>query len=204
MRAGRWRRTPGDMILAVDTAAFWDIVATAMAQSGPGTPFNQSLTDCLAAGTEQDILQYQERFDDLHAALYRWDVWAAAYLIGGGCSDDGFIDFRAGLIAQGRDWYERAADSPDNLADHPAVVSVAGPSQTSPLFDELVNYAAARAFDRVTGTRDGFYDAWTHYRGLRVHGSYRPAGEGFDFDDAHEMRGRLPRLSAILLPNGIT
>ncbi len=192
------------MILAVDTDSFWDIIATAMAQNGPGTPFHQSLTDCLAAGAEQDILQYQERFDDLHAALYRWDVWAGAYLIGGGCSDDGFIDFRAGLIAQGRDWYERAAASPDNLADHPAVVGAAGPSQTSPLFDELVNYAAARAFDRVTGTRDGFYDAWTHYRGPRVHGSHRPAGEGFDFDDTHEMRGRLPRLSAILLPNGIT
>jgi hypothetical protein len=43
------------------------------------------------------------------------------YLIGGGCSDDGFIDFRAGLIAQGRDWYERAAASPDDLADHPDV-----------------------------------------------------------------------------------
>ena len=40
----------------------------------------------------------------VHAVLYRWDMWAAAYLIGGGCSDDGFIDFRAGLIAQGLDW----------------------------------------------------------------------------------------------------
>ena len=109
------------MILAVETDTFWDIIATAQDQSGSGKPFHQSLTDCLAAGTEQDILQYQDRFDDLHAALYRWDMWAAAYLIGGGCSDDGFIDFRAGLIAQGRDWYQRAAASPDSLAGHPAV-----------------------------------------------------------------------------------
>jgi hypothetical protein len=67
-----------DMILAVDTDTFWDIIATARAQSGPGQPFHQALTDCLAAGTEQDILQYQDRFDDLHAALYRWDVEPAA------------------------------------------------------------------------------------------------------------------------------
>ena len=34
------------------------------------------------------------------------------YLIGGGCSDDAFTDFRAGIIAQGRDWYEKVAASP--------------------------------------------------------------------------------------------
>jgi hypothetical protein len=67
------------------------------------------------------ILEYQERFGQAHAALYRWDVWAAAYLIGGDCSDDSFIDFRAGIIAQGRDWYEKTAASPDNPASHPAV-----------------------------------------------------------------------------------
>ncbi|MFH9352577.1 DUF4240 domain-containing protein [Kitasatospora sp. NPDC017646] len=51
----------------------------------------------------------------------RWDVWAAAHLIGGGCSDDSFVGFRAGLIAFGRDWYERAADAPESLAEHPSV-----------------------------------------------------------------------------------
>ena len=37
---------------------------------------------------------------------------AAAYLIGGGCSDDDFIDFRAGLMARGCDWYEKARPLP--------------------------------------------------------------------------------------------
>ena len=54
------------------------------------------------------------------------DVWAAAYLIGGGCSDDSFIDFRARLISQGRGWYQKAADSPGNLAEHPAVAQLGG------------------------------------------------------------------------------
>ncbi|MEU9193200.1 DUF4240 domain-containing protein [Streptomyces hundungensis] len=30
-------------------------------------------------------------------AVYRWDVWVAAYFIGGGGSDDRFTDFTAGL-----------------------------------------------------------------------------------------------------------
>lgn len=46
--------------------------------------------------------------------LYRYDLWAAAYLIGGGCSDDSFTDFRAGLIGQGCDWYEQATTSSDS------------------------------------------------------------------------------------------
>ncbi|MFD6821443.1 DUF4240 domain-containing protein [Streptomyces sp. NPDC060085] len=50
---------------------------------------------------------------------------AAAYLIGGGCSNDSFMDFRAGLIALGRDWYEKATADPDSLADHPAVIAAA-------------------------------------------------------------------------------
>ena len=62
-----------------------------------------ALTDHLATLTEQDILEYYECFEKMHGALYRCDLWAAAYLIGGGCSDDSFIDFRAGLIAQGHE-----------------------------------------------------------------------------------------------------
>ncbi|EKC76209.1 hypothetical protein LEA_04821 [human gut metagenome] len=34
-----------------------------------------------------------------------------------GCSDDGFIDFRAWLIAQGKEVYMNALRDPDTLAD---------------------------------------------------------------------------------------
>ena len=187
----------------MDISTFWHIIDTAQASSGQGKPFDQALTDHLATCTQQDILEYQERFDEVHAALYRWDVWAAAYLIAGGCSDDGFIDFRAGLIAQGRGWYQRAAVSPDSVAGHPAVADAPNHSRGGPLFYELVNYAAHEAFERVTGDKDGFYDACARYRGSRGHSDPSPAdmGEDFDFDDAQQMRRRLPRLSALYLRN---
>src|SRR6185312_99877 len=119
----------GGRIPAMDIDAFWDIIEAARAHIGPGRPFDEVLTSRLASLTRQDILAYQERFDQVHAAVYRRDLWAAAYLIGGGCSDDSFIDFRAGLIAQERDWYEQAMTSPDSLAGHPAV---AEPGTRSP------------------------------------------------------------------------
>jgi Protein of unknown function (DUF4240) len=190
----------------VEVSVFWDIIDTARESSGQGKPFDQALAGYLATRSLQDILEYQQRSDEMHAALYRWDVWAAAYLIGGGCSDDSFIDFRAGLIAQGRDWYQRVAASPDSLAGHPAVADAPNHSHGGPLFYELVNYAAPDAFERVTGGKDSFYDAWNRYRGLRGHRDPSPAdmGEDFDFDDAQEMRRRLPRLSALYLRNAST
>ncbi len=126
----------------MDISTFWDIIETARAQSRPGKPIDHALSDHLASRTRHDILGYQERFDQMHAALYRRDIWAAAYLVGGGCSDDAFIDFRAGLIAQGRDWYQKVAASPDSLAGHPAVADAPGCSQGEPLFYEAVSYAA--------------------------------------------------------------
>jgi Protein of unknown function (DUF4240) len=107
----------------MDTTAFWGIIEAARVSAGCGKPFHEILTDHLATRTRQEILQYQERFDEVHLTLCRWDLWAAAYLIAGGCSDDSFMDFRAGLIAQGRDWYHKVMASPDSLAGHPAVAT---------------------------------------------------------------------------------
>jgi hypothetical protein len=175
------------MISAMDVDAFWDMIERAR---GSAKPFHQALADDLATCSEQEILDYQDRLDELRRALNRWDVWAAAYLINGGCSDDRFSDFRAGVVAQGRDWYARVVASPDSLADHPAVSANRG----APLFYEQVGYVASYAFARVAGNGEAFYEAL----GSRDHGDddLTDLGEQFDFDDQEEMRRRLPRLSA--------
>ncbi|MEU0395788.1 DUF4240 domain-containing protein [Streptomyces sp. NPDC006208] len=181
---------------------FWNVIESARtAAAGAGQPFDGALVDRLATCPKQDILEYQEHFDDVHHAVYRWDVWAAAYLIGGGCSDDSFMDFRAGLISLGRDWYERAAACPDRLADHPAVVEAASSHRDEALFYEEVNYAASEAFERITADGEDFYEAWAGYRATKVENKERDhdMGEDFDFDDAEEMYARLPRLAALYL-----
>jgi hypothetical protein len=175
----------------METRAFWAIIESAQS----GQPFDEALVDVLAARSRRDILEYHERFGELQSALYRWDVWAAAYLIGGGCSDDSFIDFRAGLIAQGQDWYEKVVASPDSLAGHPAIISETGQI----LFYEQVNYAAPRAFERIGGSMAAFSAALNPDRAPRDNDA--DMGEDFDFDDPQEMRRRLPRLAAACLPD---
>lgn len=56
-------------------------------------------------------------FDEAMRRAYDYNVWGAAYLIHGGCSDDAFWDFRAGLVAMGKAVYERALADPDSLAN---------------------------------------------------------------------------------------
>ena len=185
----------------MDTNAFWDIIETARSAEGEGATFVDALVDLLASRSKQDVLEYQERFDEVHDAVCRWDMWAAAYLIGGGCSDDSFIDFRAGLIAMGRYWYEKTAASPDSLAEHPAVIAAVGRDRDDTLFYEEANYAAPEAFRRITGGGEDFYDAWRLYRealGALAETSAE-MGEDFDFDDPHEMHRRLPRLASLYL-----
>ncbi|MFJ2513510.1 DUF4240 domain-containing protein [Streptomyces griseoviridis] len=180
---------------------FWHLIESARSSATvSGSPFDEALVDVLAECPRREILEYAERFDEVHDALYRWDIWAAAYLIGGGCSDDSFMDFRAGVIALGRDWYECTALSPDSLAGHPAVVEAASAHHDEALFHENVNYAAREAFERLTGDREAFYRAEAEHRSTgRQHGSATDMGEDFDFDDADEMRRRLPRLAALYL-----
>jgi hypothetical protein len=185
----------------METDEFWHIIATARGDTTEQHSFDQALVALLAGRSKEEILEYEKCFEDLQEAVRRWDVWAAAYLIHGGCSDDSFMDFRAGLIALGREWYERAGAAPDSLAEHPQVIAAAGGGDADFLFYELVNYASSYAFERITGDVEDFYEAWEDYE--EALGAEPPAadmGEDFDFDDSREMHRRLPRLAALFLP----
>ena len=70
----------------------------------------------MSMGPEQaqafhDILHIYEELAD------QYGLWDAASIKMEWCSDDGFIDFRAWLIAQGREVYLAALKDPDSLAD---------------------------------------------------------------------------------------
>lgn len=51
------------------------------------------------------------------------ELRSAAYVLHGGCSDDSFWDFRAGLVSLGREDYEAVLRDPDLLATIPDVAN---------------------------------------------------------------------------------
>ena len=65
----------------------------------------------------EEVVSFHNHFDDCKDRAYNWELWGAAYIIGGGCSDDAFSDFRSTLISMGKLTFERALADPQSLAD---------------------------------------------------------------------------------------
>lgn len=64
-----------------------------------------------------DIFQFQKHLDQLMVQSYTSKLWAAAYLLMDGCSDDCFDYFRAWVMSQGRSFFEEVIGNPDVLGD---------------------------------------------------------------------------------------
>ena len=95
---------------------FWEIVDQSAESGGPDRQA-QALEQSLRKLSQTELPSFRDAYLRAHRAANHWDLWAAAYLINGGCSDDGFSYFRDWLIAQGQDVYEAALEDPDSLAD---------------------------------------------------------------------------------------
>jgi len=142
----------------------------------------------------EDILDFDHWWDVARAEAYHWNLWGAAYLINGGCSDDGFEYFCWWLILQGRAVFEAAVKHPDSLAD------VVDPDEKE---YECGSSPTADAWFATTGAEpdDAGYDAY--HRALKAQHpkkiKERSMGRGWDFDDDDQVRRRLPRLAALYL-----
>jgi hypothetical protein len=97
---------------------FWNIVDKIHRASGGDMDKKCELLEAeLRSLPLEEVRSFHRHFDECEDRAYIWELWAAAYIIGGGCSDDAFSDFRATLISMGRQTFERALADPQSLAD---------------------------------------------------------------------------------------
>jgi hypothetical protein len=171
------------------TDDFWAVIDRATADR-PGSPdevAKRAIAD-LAARDPDEIVAWGRHLDKVMAASGTEDLWAAAYLINGGCSDDGFDNFRGWLIANGREVLANAVREPDSLSALPSVKAAA---DSGAVFEaEAVLSIAPEAYEQATGDKLPVGDA----------PPTRPdPADLWDFDNEDEMQRRLPRLSALFL-----
>jgi hypothetical protein len=175
----------------MDTQQFWQLVDDArsqVAEPAAGDEVADRTSALLAAQPREEIVAAQQVFWDLMADSYRNQLWAAAYVINGGCSDDGFDYFRGWLITQGREVFESVVADPDTLADLP-VIRAAAVDGMELECEEALGIASG-AHTTATG-EELPADAYTiEYPEL-------DASWDFDFDDHEEITRRLPRLAAL-------
>ncbi len=169
----------------MDWKQFWRRVGDAYRPDG--IDHFEALKDRLAGLKWFEVVEFQARFDELMTAANRIDLWGAAYLINGGCSDDGFRDFRAWLVGRGRHVYEAALKNPDTLVDV---------LDGDPVDGYGLDVAAVRAYEALTGKAD-FYERLD--RAEKDNPPPPPEGVDWDFEDEAEMRRRFPRLSHLYL-----
>jgi len=126
---------------------------------------------------DNELEDFEAHFLHIHRRAYDWLLWAAAYLINGGCSDDGFTDFRYGLISRGRAFFESVLADPDSLADRLI--------DNDFIPNEEFGYVAAKVFEEKTGEPIPTPE-------LPPVGA--PQGEDWDFDNADLCSEKLPKI----------
>ena len=104
----------------MNTATFWDLIASSLEEAeGDLDEQMEFLGESLEELDPAEIVDFDRIFLEHWVKAYTWDLWAAAYILGKGCSDDEFVDFLGWLICRGQKVYEMAVKNPDSLTPLP-------------------------------------------------------------------------------------
>lgn len=151
----------------------------------------ERLVHRLSKLTPSEILQFAKWWNSMHDAAFSWKLWGAAYLMNGGCSDDGFVYFRYWLILKGEAIYTSALKDPDTLSK----------LRVEPDEAEWECYPAMDAYCKALGIEDNeqFFEAYEeafgkHYGPDSDDPNVMPKGKRWNFDDDDQMRKRYPKL----------
>ncbi|EKT4087096.1 DUF4240 domain-containing protein [Stenotrophomonas maltophilia] len=132
--------------------AFWTLIEEARSVAEDSRNIAGHLAERLLSYSPEQILRWHGILDCYHSLSRKNKLWAAAYVINGGCSDDGFEYFRGWLIAQGKETFLRALQDPDSLAG----VDV----EADEAEDEEILSAGMTAYFQRMGPQEPDYDAF--------------------------------------------
>ncbi len=126
----------------MDDERFWAFIGAARDAAGDDVEDRVSgLEQVLLNHHPDEVAEFRQKYDEMLARSYRWDLWGAASVMCGGCSDDGFRYFRDWLISEGETAFEAALADPDSLADV---------QQDEDFQLESFGYVAAEVYEQMT------------------------------------------------------
>lgn len=190
-RIGKEMKNVKGPITEINQDSFWDLIHEAKNACGQDMDAMLAyLKDRLVSmghAQAQNFHDIIHVYEDLADKFGLWD--AAGIMKEYGCSDDGFIDFRAWLIAQGREVYFAALADPDSLAD----VVPYGDCR----FEQL-SYVGDYAYEQLTGKSAYDQTDWSAYEALLMKLEqdivYK---DGIEFPrEGADLKKYLPRLCA--------
>jgi hypothetical protein len=165
---------------------FWNIIARARRQAkGNIGRLEAAIRKELRRLAPEKLIAFEQAFNRQLDRAYMWDLWAAAFLMQGGCSDDGFFYFRGWLVSQGHSAYISAITNPDTLADF------ANPDDDE---EDMVRDESGEQFLYVA--REVYQEKTGHEMPMQKM-KHELIGKRWRFENDAEMAKRLPRLAEI-------
>jgi len=137
----------------MDDDRFWSLIAESIDLETELGDQAVALAEVLRELSVAEVEAFERAFQAQMLRSYTWDLWGAAYVIHGECSDDCFEYFRRWLIAQGLDVFDAAVNDSDALAE------MLEPDTQDPCEFEEFGYVASTVWSEKTGI-----DPWSDPR----------------------------------------
>ncbi|MFB5253849.1 DUF4240 domain-containing protein [Bacillus mycoides] len=168
---------------------FWELLARAKTKGEDQEEQLEWLTSHLAKRTVHEIVAFDTHMHRILKGSYTSHLWAAAYIIMGGCSDDSFDYFRGWLLFQGKEVYAACIEDPellipvlDNMSEDDALE-----------LEELTLYFGQEVYMEKTGDEDDTYFTLYH---VLSNEKFDETDFEFDWDEDDEegLKNMFPKL----------
>jgi hypothetical protein len=168
---------------------FWELLASAKAKGDDLEEQIEWLSLHLSRKPVKDIIMFDYFFNQTYRKSYTSDLWAAAYIIMGGASDDCFDYFRAWLLYQGKDAYETVIHNPEAIIPY---LKPLEEEEDVPQLEELLSVADL-AYEEKTGLDyDHYYSLYEKITG--DHFSHPEIEFDWDEEDEESLKNKFPLL----------
>ena len=169
----------------LDEDLYWKIIDKSLKNTDNQEDQESFLVKEISTLTPVQMIGFRLRTDKLLYDTYTSEMWCAAYIMNGGCSDDGFEYFRNWVISRGKETYYQAKQNPDNL--------IAEVEENEDGYEfESFWYVALAAFQQRTGK--DLYEYIDHDNFKTMEGGYPPIEFTWKEDDPESMKKICPRL----------
>ena len=153
---------------------FWRIVDELIRSTNGLEEFQEALSEHLASLNPTGIEGFARQFVELQIEANTTGVLEAAYIIGCGHSNDGFMDFRRWIVFQGRSAFDQIVGNPDCLGDYDPTAD--------PIEQWYCEYDPTWVYEEATGNELPLFD-------LPVY-----PDSPSDYDNVDVLAKRYPRL----------
>lgn len=164
---------------------YWTIIEKSFLSSNDYNTQRAWLLKELTELTLKEIIGFDLRTTKLLKDSYTSELWCSAYIMKGGCSDDGFEYFRCWLISKGKDIFYNATKNSDTLSE----------IEKKLFFDyelEPLLYMPNEAFVLKTGKE--IYDHVDMETFLKEEGTYPQIEINWQEDSPNSMKKICPKL----------